>query len=152
MSQKRIQITAHRPSPWILRPRPAASPRLRLFCFAHAGGGASLFRNWPCGLSDKVEVCAVQPPGREERLDDCPYARFDALVQTTADQIKPWLDVSYALFGYELGALTAFELTRHFRRRELPAPVRLIVAGCTAPHLPRSVSYTHLTLPTIYSV
>ncbi|HPD28810.1 MAG TPA: thioesterase domain-containing protein [Phycisphaerae bacterium] len=138
MSQKRIQIAAHKPSPWILRPRPVVSPRLRLFCFAHAGGGASLFRNWPCGLSDKVEVCAVQSPGREERLDDCPYARFDALEQTTADQIKPWLDVPFALFGHELGALVAFELVRRLRRTGLPAPVRLIVAGCAAPHLPRS--------------
>lgn len=143
MLEKKIQIAAHRPSPWIIRPRPVASPRLRLFCFAHAGGGASLFRNWPSGLSDKVEVCAVQPPGREERLDDCPYARFDALVQTTADQIKPWLDVPYAFFGQELGALIAFEMVRHFCRLKLPAPVRLIVAGCAAPHLPNASPPIH---------
>jgi len=94
-------------------------------------------------LSDKVDVCAIQPPGREERLDDCPYARFDALVQATTDHMKPWLDVPFALFGHELGALVAFELVRRLRRTGLPAPVRLIVAGCAAPHLPNSRSPIH---------
>lgn len=143
MSQGEIRTAAHKPSPWIVRPRPIAAPRLRLFCFAHAGGGASLFQTWPSGLSDKVDVCAVQPPGREERLDDCPYARFDAVVQATADHLRPWLDVPFALFGHELGALVAFELVRRLRRTGLPAPVRLIVAGCAAPHLPNSSSPIH---------
>lgn len=123
-------------TPWIVRPRPAKSPRLRLFCFPHAGGAASMYRNWPNGLSDKLEVCAIQPPGREDRLTDCPFARIDALVQAVAEQLRAWLSVPYALFGHELGALTAFELARRFRRVGLSGPVRLIVAGCPAPHLP----------------
>jgi medium-chain acyl-[acyl-carrier-protein] hydrolase len=138
------QATAPVPlSEWIVRPLPVANPRLRLFCFPHAGRGASMFRNWPTGLSDKIEVCAIQPPGREDRLDDCPYARIDTMVQTATDQLRPWLKVPFALFGHELGAIIAFEVARRLQKVSAPAPVRLIVAGRPAPHLPTTQAAIH---------
>jgi medium-chain acyl-[acyl-carrier-protein] hydrolase len=136
VSGRESRIPGQSINPWIVRPRPVNSPRLRLFCFPHAGGGASNYRNWAAGLSDKLEVCAVQPPGREERVDDCPHARLDTLVQTIADQLRPWRSAPFVLYGDEMGALAAFELARRFRRDGGPVPVRLIVAECPAPHLP----------------
>ncbi len=143
LPERNARIPSQPINPWIVRPRPVNSPRLRLFCFPHAGGEASAYRNWATGVSDKVEVCAIQPPGREDRLDDCPYARLDVLVQTLTEQLRPWLKAPFALFGQELGALAAFELARRLRQLALPEPLRLIVAGCAAPHLPRSAPPIH---------
>ena len=43
---------------WLLRPGPRAQAKARLFCFPHAGVGASVYRLWPKGLPDDIEVCA----------------------------------------------------------------------------------------------
>jgi surfactin synthase thioesterase subunit len=47
-----------------LDPRPLAASRL--VCFPYAG--ASVYRLWPAGLTETVEVLAAQLPGREGRL------------------------------------------------------------------------------------
>ena len=54
---------------WIKLFEPRPDARLRLFCFAYAGGGASIYRLWPADLPAAVEVRAVQLPGREEFID-----------------------------------------------------------------------------------
>ena len=41
---------------WISRPRPNPRARLRLFCIAHAGGGASAFRGWADALPPEVST------------------------------------------------------------------------------------------------
>ncbi|MGH9392029.1 MAG: thioesterase domain-containing protein, partial [Vicinamibacteria bacterium] len=46
-------------SPWMVRPRSAIAPRLRLFCFPYAGGGPSAFRRWTNELPQEVECCLV---------------------------------------------------------------------------------------------
>ncbi|MDC0676172.1 type I polyketide synthase [Sorangium atrum] len=114
----------------------AGKPRLRLFCFPHGGGSASAYSAWPRSLPPDIEVCAVQLPGRQERLAEPPITQIGPLVEAVAAAIEPYLDVPYALFGASKGALVAFELARELRRRGAPAPEHLLVAAYPAPHLP----------------
>jgi medium-chain acyl-[acyl-carrier-protein] hydrolase len=116
------------------RPNPAA--RLRLFCLPFAGGGASVYRPWDSGLPLTVELCAVQPPGRETRFREPAYTRMAPLIADLADAIEPLLDLPAAFYGHSMGALTAFELSRELRRRDKPLPVRLIAGGRRAPDRP----------------
>jgi medium-chain acyl-[acyl-carrier-protein] hydrolase len=122
--------------PWVVLPRPNPGARLRLFCFPYAGGGASVFTAWPEGLPDEVEVCAVQPPGREGRLSEAPFTDVHALVEALHPALRPHLDRPFALFGHSNGAVMAFELARALRRAGGPMPVRLIASGRPAPQLP----------------
>lgn len=128
------------PEAWV-RPSlpgwPAASPRLRLFCLPHAGGGASLFRRWPQHLPAGVEVCPIQLPGRESRLSEPPFTRLALLVQVLARILRPWLDRPFAIFGYSFGSLVAFELARQLRWQDGRTPAHLFLAAYPAPHLPR---------------
>jgi medium-chain acyl-[acyl-carrier-protein] hydrolase len=120
--------------------------RARLICLPFAGGGASAFRSWADDLPPTVEVCAVQPPGRETRFRDPPFTRLQSYVSALADSLRPLFDLPVAFFGHSMGALTAFELARELRRRGRPAPSRLIVSGRAAPHLPSRRKPLH-TLP-----
>ena len=47
---------------WIRTIKEGAPGSLRLFCFPHAGSGASFFRDWSRRLPADVTVLAVQPP------------------------------------------------------------------------------------------
>lgn len=121
---------------WIIRYRQNAQARLRLFCFAYAGGGASVFRSWPDALPPEVEVCAIQLPGRENRIGEPAYTRIGPLVEALADALYPYLDRPFAFFGHSMGALVSFELARQLRRTHDRHPVSLYLAAYRAPQLP----------------
>lgn len=116
---------------------------MRLFCFPFAGGGASTFRGWPDGLPAGVEVCAVQPPGRENRFRERPFSHLSALVLALSAALDPFLDIPFAFFGHSLGALTSFEMARQLRAQKQPSPLHLFVSGCRAPQVPYSGTPIH---------
>lgn len=122
-------------SAWVHGIRPNSQAELRLFCLPYAGGGASLFRTWAEHFSPAVEVCPIQLPGREERLGDPLLTRLPALVDQLVEQLQPYLDRPFALFGHSLGGLISFELTRALWQRSQPLPVSLLVSGCRAPQI-----------------
>lgn len=116
------------------RDRPAA--RLRLFCFPHAGGGASTYRHWPAALPESIDVCPVQPPGRENRIREEPCSTMDELVAAADGALAPLLDRPFALFGHSLGATVAYEWAQRLERRGAPAPRMLLASARAAPTAP----------------
>jgi surfactin synthase thioesterase subunit/glycosyltransferase involved in cell wall biosynthesis len=118
------------PAAWF--PSAATSPNRRLFCFPHAGGGASQ----PLDLSGWAAV-PVRLPGRESRLAEAPFERMGPLVAGLAENIEPYLDRPFAFFGHSMGAAVAFELARELRRRSRPLPTTLIASGARAPQFRR---------------
>lgn len=128
---------------WITRPRPSPRARLRLFCLAHAGGGASTFRGWADVLPAEVEVCPVQLPGRENRVAEPAFDRLEPLVDALAEAVDPYLDLPFALFGHSNGALIGFELSRLLRARGKPLPAHLFASGRRAPDLPAETAPIH---------
>jgi medium-chain acyl-[acyl-carrier-protein] hydrolase len=105
-----------------------------VFCFPFAGGGATFYRPWAQLAPPSLAICPVQLPGREERLFEQPFDRMQPLVAAAADELLPFLDRRYALFGHSMGALVAYELAQALRARGAPAPLHLFVSGAPAPH------------------
>jgi surfactin synthase thioesterase subunit len=137
--------TRSSPDGWLVRYRQNAQASLRLFCISYAGGGASVFRQWPDALQPGVEVCCIQLPGHEYRLGEPPYTRVAPLVQALADAIYPYLDRPFAFFGHSMGALISFELARQLRRTHDRCPGRLYLAAYRAPQLPNpNIKIYHL--------
>ena len=123
-------------SSWFLRPTKRPWARTLLFCFPHAGGGASSFRNWPEACHPNIDAVLIQPPGREARLREEPLRSMQSITAAIADALPALLDRPFAFFGHSLGAKIAFETARELRRRNLPPPIHLYAAACAAPSVP----------------
>jgi medium-chain acyl-[acyl-carrier-protein] hydrolase len=130
-------------SPWFRYWQRKPHARIRLFCFPYAGGGASLFHTWSECLSQEIEVCPIQLPGREERLSDRSFSTLSSLLEVLAPLLLSYLDMPYALFGHSMGAMISFELARYFSRIHNLEPMHLFVSGRRAPQIPNSDPPTH---------
>ncbi len=108
---------------------------VRLFCFPHAAGGASVFRSWMPQLAPGIEVYPIQLPGREGRWLEPRFTRSSDLIEVLAEALSPLLHPPYAFFGHSMGAFVTFELARELRRRDHPQPEILIISGARAPHV-----------------
>jgi len=109
---------------------------VRLFCFPHAGGGASGFRRWTTELRPQIEVYPIVLPGREGRWLEPPITRMFELLEALTEALGRLLQPPYAFFGHSMGAFIAFELARQLRRENQPAPAMLIVSAARAPQIP----------------
>lgn len=131
------------PTPWFSCAKPDAQPRLRLFCFPYAGGGASIYRGWENYLPPGVEVLPVQPPGRGIRFKEPALASMDALVTAAAAAMEPFLDVPIALFGHSVGAFASFELAHRLKEKFGVDVRQLFISAARGPHLPRNRKNIH---------
>lgn len=115
----------------------AKQPAARLFCFPYAGGGASIYRQWASKLPAWIEVCALQLPGRENRMSEPGYTDVKNAVEEVADTIHTLLDKPFYLFGHSMGSVISFELARFLKRHNLLEPQRLFISAKRGPQVPR---------------
>ncbi|MEV4846006.1 thioesterase domain-containing protein [Micromonospora matsumotoense] len=111
---------------------PDPDDRFRLFCFHHAGAGASTFAGWARALGPQLAVYPVQLPGREGRVAEPAFTDFGRLVDGVTTALTPWLTGRYALYGHSMGAALAAALARRQVTRGHP-PVALLVAAYPDP-------------------
>ena len=107
----------------------------RLICFTHAGGAASIYRDWGSKLPSSIEVHAFQFPGHGHRLSEPLFRRVQPLVEYVAEELRPHLEGSFAFFGHSMGAIISFELAHLLRRENKPGPSHLFLSGRPSPHL-----------------
>jgi surfactin synthase thioesterase subunit len=119
---------------WVQRPRPNPDAGLRLVCLPYSGGRASVFTKVAAELPGDVEVCAVELPGHGRRLVEPPTAQLRPMVTQLTDVLGELVQPPFALLGYSVGALIAFETAREVRRRGWTPPRALFVCAARAPH------------------
>jgi surfactin synthase thioesterase subunit len=127
-------MLSHSPANWIrcFAPRPAAS--LRLLCFPHAGGSSSAYFHLARRFPQTVEVCAVQYPGRENRITE-PLLRDIALALDEIERAVSTLkDKPLALFGHSMGGILAFEAALRLEAAGL-RPAHLFISSCPPPDI-----------------
>ncbi len=114
--------------------RPSAGCQRRLFCFPHAGGGASAFRGLKAALQPEgIELCALQAPGRENRISH-PLMHSAAEMVDHFEQAIDTLDpMPFSFLGHSMGSLIAFLLSRQLQRKGKAQPTRLIVSASLSP-------------------
>jgi medium-chain acyl-[acyl-carrier-protein] hydrolase len=122
-------------SPWLTAYKCNSEASVRLFCLHCAGGSASEFRSWPAHLPAKIELVAIQLPGREGRVKEPFIASMDELIGGVVNALTPFLDKPYVIFGHSFGALVGFEVIRELRRRGLKRPFLFLPAGRRGPQV-----------------
>lgn len=133
-------MTRTKRSKWFLISRPKPLARYRLFCFPYAGGSASAFLPWEDLVPAEVELVAVQPPGRANRLDEGLLTSVVEMADQLARAIQPLLDRPYLTYGHSMGSAVSFELLHILKASGLPLPQRYFGAARQAPHMPRRIA------------
>ncbi|ARV59087.1 putative thioesterase [Nostocales cyanobacterium HT-58-2] len=128
---------------WIKCSQPNPQANLRLFCLPYAGGGTSIFRLWPRELPSNVELCAIELPGRENRIGEKPISNLEILTEKLVEAFLQHLDKPFALFGHSMGALIVYELARKLQQKNVN-PVYLFVSGRPAPNVPELYPPLHV--------
>jgi medium-chain acyl-[acyl-carrier-protein] hydrolase len=123
---------------WLLRQSLRPGSALRLFLLPPAGGSSLIFRGWEDAMPAGVDACAIQLPGRGNRLLEPLFTRLEPLVHALGQALLPELDRPFAFFGHSMGALVAFELACFLRKVHGTEPVALFVSGGRAPHIRES--------------
>jgi acyl transferase domain-containing protein/surfactin synthase thioesterase subunit/NADPH:quinone reductase-like Zn-dependent oxidoreductase len=131
-SAARVRAKEAKNSDFVVELYRSSRPRVRLFCFPYAGGGAAAFHRWPEGLPDDIDVYAIQPPGRGAHLHEPPFTRMEQLVTALLPALLARLDAPFAFLGHCMGALVMFEVSRRLRALRR-SPIRLFVSGSPAP-------------------
>jgi medium-chain acyl-[acyl-carrier-protein] hydrolase len=130
-------------------PGTASSDRLRVFCFPFAGGGGSFYLPWRKDLPG-IEICPVQPPGREGRSDEPMPAAFETLADDAARAIAPFAAGRHVFFAQSMAALLALDVARRLGADRRPS--MLIVSGKAAPSLPADPPLSGLSDEALLSV
>ncbi|MEV5407901.1 alpha/beta fold hydrolase [Thermopolyspora sp. NPDC052614] len=105
----------------------------RLICFPHAGAGASAFAGWADLLPPEIELVAVQPPGRQNRIAEEPFTEVGPLVNALVHALRPEFAGGFSFFGHSCGAALAYELASALRARGRQGPEHLFLSAQPAP-------------------
>jgi surfactin synthase thioesterase subunit len=91
-----------------------------------------MYRQWP-GRLGGLEICAIQLPGRENRLRERPHETYQALAADVIEAIEPFLDRPFGFFGHCGSALSGYEIAAQLTRRGGPTPTCVFVSSEVAP-------------------
>jgi len=114
---------------------PRQTVKMRLFCFAQAGMGASSFERWDVLILSGIEVIPVELPGYGLRMNEPFMSSLCGAAEAAAEALEGFTDKPYAVLGHSLGGWIAYEFVQALLRRGKHAPVKAYFSAIRAPHL-----------------
>ncbi|MFY9074805.1 thioesterase domain-containing protein [Malaciobacter mytili] len=117
---------------------------LRLFCLPYAGGSASIYRLWQQKMPENIQVCKIQLPGRENRINEQAIDSMEVLIQILVKQLLSYFDKPFVLFGHSMGAMIVYELARYLTNYTSYTPLHIFVSACRTPNIAELKTTYHL--------
>lgn len=112
-------------------------PLVSLYCFPHAGAGASFFLRLARFVPSFIEIVPVELPGHGRRGNEPLETSMTGLVANLRSRLHHDPKRAYALLGHSLGALTAFEYARQLQADHFLEPLLLFASSSHAPSFRR---------------
>ena len=106
-----------------------------LFCFPHAGGSASFFKNWI--INDKIKIVPIEYPGHGSKY--CvPFCEsmdqlIDYLIEELIYKYQLLSTHSFSFFGHSMGATVAYEVSKHLEERYQIVTDHLFISSKSSP-------------------
>lgn len=104
---------------------------MQLFCFTFAGGTAAFFNQLEAACASQIELIKLEYPGHGVRHKEKLCDTFQELSQDLYAQIQgKYSGGEYALMGYSMGSIAAFEILMHIiSMKEMPSPKHIFLAA-----------------------
>ncbi|WP_328746850.1 alpha/beta fold hydrolase [Streptomyces sp. NBC_00285] len=110
--------------------------QVRLFCFPHAGAGASCFARWQGVLGDVAEIVPVPLPGRGGSVREPRITAPEPLLEMLMERLGPLLDRPFVLYGHSLGGHVAHALAQLMAATGPVVPECVVLGAVLPPHRP----------------
>lgn len=105
-----------------------------LFCFPHAGSGASAYASWWKNVPEKYSFYPIQYPMRENRTKIKMPDSIKELARLIAEENKEvFLSKPSVFFGHCYGAVVAYETSLYLKENYGYCPELLIVTSSESP-------------------
>lgn len=99
---------------WFRWYRKTSANQRCLICVPYGFGSASLYKDWPQWIDSSCDICAIQLPGREDRLDELSYDDINTLLNDLSPLVRS-VTLTYKqcyFYGHSMGALVSYCLCR----------------------------------------
>lgn len=133
-------------SKWIGREVRQGLPRVRVFCFHHAGGGSSAYQSWQKVMPKDVELNLIQLPGRENRSNEPVLTNLQQAVHGIVHAMLDYIDLPYVVFAHSMGTMVASEVIKSLQQMNLPMPKHVIFSSFSPLYFSSEKSSTDVRL------
>ncbi len=114
---------------WLRVKNELPDAEMRVFCLPYAGAGATMYIRWPKYFGKNIEICPIQLPGRENRMQELLIDDIGILIPEIYEGIKHKLDKKFCIFGHSMGGIIAYELTKFIEKKEGILPEYLFMSA-----------------------
>ncbi|QGG51332.1 thioesterase II family protein [Lysinibacillus pakistanensis] len=119
---------------------------INVFCFHHAGGSASNYKEWVRKCT-QVNMYSVELPGKATRRSEEPILNIEEVSVKIAQEISQISkNKKVVLFGHSMGAAIAFEVAYYLETNTHIQLQLLVAASRQAPHCQGKDKY-HSSMP-----
>ncbi|MGE7110054.1 thioesterase II family protein [Lysinibacillus sp. NPDC047702] len=119
---------------------------VNVFCFHHAGGSASNYKEWVSKCT-QVNMYSVELPGKATRISEEPILNIEEVSVKIAQAITHIsVNKKVVLFGHSMGAAIAFEVAHYLETNTNTQLQFLVAASRQAPHCQGKDKY-HSSMP-----
>jgi len=115
---------------------------IKMFCFHHAGGTASVFREWVT-WQDRLAIYPVELPGKATRLSERYIHSGEKLISKLAAEIDRVLlpNEKFYLFGHSMGAMIAFKVAFYLEKIYARQAEKVILVARHAADVEEKIGY-----------
>ena len=116
-----------------------------LFCLPYAGGSEAIYYKWKNYLNSDIQLEPIKLKGRGQRYNENFYENLEEAVDDIFEYIKyKIVDNEYAILGYSMGSLLAYELYYKIVRENLRIPEHMFFMAHKAPNINKKNNNIHL--------